>query len=359
MADDLNTIVSMIVQDLRVYNYIKIIDIIKKSKFGIEFQCHDNWNGGIDYYTLAFYLKYSDYVKITDKIKEYQEILNNSLNSFYKDETNVIQGVEIRPEISQYVDWAAVSPKENKESVSNLLNEEKDMLTKVGTGILRIQDVNQQYISNHSYLVDLLKRMCLEHVNSYSNLWDWYNDYKNRNLKTYQSRREFIKSLYEPLLSVIENSEESAVQLSTYELTGWDKVDDAALRMKDILLQASITEDYQSVGMFGRELLISLAQVVFEREKHLSPDGIEIGTSDSKRMLEAYIGYCMSHKSNPRAIKYAKSAVDFSNELTHNRTANSMDAELCYIAVISTINIIRTLHKYMKNEEVNQYETQI
>ena len=71
-----------------------------------------------------------------------------------------------------------------------------------------------------------------------------------------------------------------------------------------------------------------------------------IGATDSKRMLDAYIHYCMHKKSKEREVKFAKAAVDFSNELTHNRTATAMDAELCYNAVLSTVHIIRTLNKY-------------
>ncbi|MBR3838853.1 MAG: hypothetical protein IKJ75_03915 [Clostridia bacterium] len=54
----------------------------------------------------------------------------------------------------------------------------------------------------------------------------------------------------------------------------------------------------------------------------------------------------MHKKSKEREVKFAKAAVDFSNELTHNRTATAMDAELCYNAVLSTIHIIRVLNKY-------------
>ena len=62
-------------------------------------------------------------------------------------------------------------------------------------------------------------------------------------------------------------------------------------------------------------------------------------------MLDAYIHYCMHKKIKEREVKFAKAAVDFSNELTHNRTATAMDAELCYNAVLSTVHIIRTLNK--------------
>ena len=93
-------------------------------------------------------------------------------------------------------------------------------------------------------------------------------------------------------------------------------------------------------------LLITLAQAVFDKAKHPSTDGTDIGATDSKRMLDAYIHYCMHKKSKEREVKFAKAAVDFSNELTHNRTATAMDAELCYNAVLSTVHIIRTLNKY-------------
>lgn len=58
--------------------------------------------------------------------------------------------------------------------------------------------------------------------------------------------------------------------------------------MRDTLSKALITEDYQAIGMYGREILIALAKIVFDKEKHKSVDGIEIGQADSKRMLDIY-----------------------------------------------------------------------
>ena len=144
----------------------------------------------------------------------------------------------------------------------------------------------------------------------------------------------------------LENSEENTTTLLYYEPTGWDLVDDGANRMKEVLISAEKPLDYQSVGMNGRELLITLAQADFDKAKTPSTDGTDIGAADSKRMLDAYIHYCMHKKSKEREVKFAKAAVDFSNELTHNRTATAMDAELCYNAVLSTVQLLRTLHKY-------------
>jgi hypothetical protein len=155
-----------------------------------------------------------------------------------------------------------------------------------------------------------------------------------------------VRDIFKPLEDTLTNSEDTSMNLLHYEPTGWDKVDDGIASMKDVLISADQTMDYQSVGMYGRELLITLAQTVFDKDKHPSTDGTDIGSADSKRMLDAYIHYCMHKKSKEREVKFAKAAVDFSNELTHNRTATAMDAELCYNAVLSTIHIIRVLNKY-------------
>ena len=345
---DVQKVVSMIIQDLRQLNHGAIIDVIKKAEYSLDFVDHDNWNGGIDYFKLRFHLKYADFSKILPVQKKYEEVLSNSLNSFYKDEQFVITGIELVAKIDQYVDWAAVAPQHNKESILRLIEEEKETLIKAGTGVIQIRDKNENegYKRRHQYLILLLKQLGLEPVHRYNDLWDWYNDYKQRDLDTYQSRRTFIRGIYAPLIDTLENSEENTTTLLHYEPTGWDLVDDGVNRMKEVLISAEKTLDYQSVGMYGRELLITLAQAVFDKAKHPSTDGTDIGAADSKRMLDAYIHYCMHKKSKEREVKFAKAAVDFSNELTHNRTATAMDAELCYNAVLSTVHIIRTLNKY-------------
>lgn len=351
MDEYIKKVVSMIVQNLRENNHGAIIDIIKMSEYSLDWLTHDNWNGGIDYYKLTFHIKYSEFTKIINSKQEYESIIKNSLDTFYNDEQNIITGIEIVSKIDQYVDWTAVHPEENKESVIELILEEKDTLTKAGTGVLQIREksVNENYKNKHNYLVAVLKKLGLDPVHKYNDLWDWYNDYNNKELTTYQSRRTYLKELFEPLINTLQNSEESNLNLIGYEQTGWKKIDNGITRMKEILTSANQTTDYQSVGMYGRELLITLAQIVFDKEKHPSTDGTEIGKADSKRMLNAYIHYCMNKKSKEREIKFAKSSIDFSNELTHNRTASAMDAELCYNAVLSTIHIIHVLNKYNDN----------
>lgn len=348
--EKLKKLMSMIIQDLRAKNYDDIIQLIKFAEYSLEFEYHDNnWYGGIDYYSLEIYIDYNELVKIEKKKESYESLILEALEKIINDDSLIITGVFIKAKIKQFIDWKAIYPKENKVTVIEKLNKEKAILIATGTGVTSIKDgsTNLDYKKLHKEIKEILIQICLEHTNPYNDLWEWYSDYNTRGLSTYQSRRNFINNMYQPLFDAIENSANEENKLIKYEPTGWDKVDDAIYKMRDILSKAIITEDYQAVGMYGREILISLAKIVFDREKHESVDGVEIGEADSKRMLEAYINYCMKqHRSNPREIKFAKSSIDFSNELTHNRTANLMDAELCYIAVVSTVNIIRIINKY-------------
>ncbi len=346
------TLVSMIIQDLRQCGYGVIVNLIKKSEYTLDFLRHDNWDGGINYYYLDFYLPLSEYSNILQKKSEYEEIVLNSLQSFFSDDYTKIYGVRIKAKLTKYIDWVAIQPKENRDSVLRLINEEKDILVKAGTGIIQIRDTkeNNSYKAKHQYLCNVLSKLGLSPAHNYNDLWDWYTDYDDKELKTYQSRRDYLKELYSPLIHMIEGSEDNSINLLHYDKTGWDKVDEDAQRMKEVLEGAYKTQDFQSVGMYGRELLITLAQTVYRKEKHGSTiDGVEISQTDSKRMLDAYVTFCLKHKSRERETKFARAAVDFSNELTHTRTAVSMDAELCYTAVLSTVHIIRVLNKYEPN----------
>lgn len=284
---DMQKIVSMIIQDLRQFNHGAIIDVVKKAEYSLEFVDHDKWNGGIDYYKICFHLKYSDFSKILPVKDTYEETITNSLDSFYKDDKFVITGIEIVAKIDQYVDWAAIAPQHNKESILRLIEEEKKTLINAGTGVIQIRDQkeNDEYKQKHRHLTGLIKQLGLEPVHEYNDLWDWYNDYNLRGLDKYQQRRVFIRDIFKPLEDTLSNSEDTNIDFLHYEPTGWDKVDDGIASMKDVLISADKTMDYQSVGMYGRELLITLAQTVFDKDKHPSTDGTDIGSADSKRII--------------------------------------------------------------------------
>lgn len=46
---------------------IDAVAVIKNATLDVDFNNHDNWNGGIDYWDLVFHLKYRDYTAIAGK----------------------------------------------------------------------------------------------------------------------------------------------------------------------------------------------------------------------------------------------------------------------------------------------------
>ncbi|MBR0190234.1 MAG: hypothetical protein IJQ23_07620 [Clostridia bacterium] len=130
------------------------------------------------------------------------------------------------------------------------------------------------------------------------------------------------------------------------EKTGWERVDRSIEEMNNRLKVADTSEKYQAIGMLGRETLISIAQQVYIKAKHPSIDGVDIGATDSKRMFEAYIAYELKTESE-KIAKYVKSAIDMSNQLTHDRNASKRAAGICVLAVSS----VASLMKYLKEME--------
>ena len=169
----------MIVQYLRNNSQNEIVDLIKKSDYSLEFIQHDGWNDGVDFYRLQLYLSFSEYSKYIEKKNEYEQIIYNALNTFYRDEHLVITGIDIVSKIERYIDWSAIAPYHTKESVKKI----------------------------HSNISNLLKQLGIEHANNYTDLWAWFNDYKKQNLESYHSRRTYINDLYSPLLELLNNSE--------------------------------------------------------------------------------------------------------------------------------------------------------
>lgn len=134
----------------------------------------------------------------------------------------------------------------------------------------------------------------------------------------------------------------SPLYLEKYQTTGWERVDRALEEMKLRLDTADNEEKFQAIGMIGRETLITIAQQVFDSEKHPTLDGVEASKTDVKRMLEAYLKIELAENSE-KVIKFAKSAVDLANQLTHDRGATKRDASICLISVTAVTSLIKSI----------------
>lgn len=127
------------------------------------------------------------------------------------------------------------------------------------------------------------------------------------------------------------------------EPTGWQKVDRQMQEVKARLETAKTEEQFQAVGLLCREVLISVAQAVFDRTRHLSKDSVPISETDSRRMLEVVFEGELSGGVNEEARAHAKAALKLALALQHKRTADFRMAALCAEGTSSVVNMLAVI----------------
>jgi hypothetical protein len=215
------------------------------------------------------------------------------------------------------------------------LEQIKALLISVATGGPRINDVERRYQQAYAPVAAELARRGLGNPVVFGSLWDWYGRWSSGDLPTYQSRRDFIGEMINPVANQIRTG-----RVELPPPTGWQRVDRCVGEMRDRLAAARNEEQFQAVGLLGREALISVAQAVYDRARHPPLDGTEPSATDGKRMLEAYIAVELAGNANEAARRHARSSLDFAVALQHRRTAAFRDAALCSEATTSVINVI-------------------
>ena len=215
------------------------------------------------------------------------------------------------------------------------LEEMRNLMIAVATGGPRINDVDDRYQRLFATVSADFKSRRLKNPITYGSLWDWYGRWSSGDLPTYQSRRTFIGELINPLISQIRTGRAEEIPP-----TGWSRVDRSVGEVRDRLAAATNEEHFQAVGLLCREVLISVAQAVYDRVRHPPVDGVEPSETDAKRMIEAYIAVELAGGAHKEARKHSRSALDLANVLQHRRTATFRDAALCVEATTSVVNVL-------------------
>ena len=256
----------------------------------------------------------------------------------YKEGDSAITGIIYRldPESLQ-------EAPDNSVDLLNQLDHLRNVMIAVSTGGPRIDEVNAEYKEALVNLTRELGKWSIQNPIPYRDLWDWYGKWSSGDLPTYQSRREYIRGLIGPLEARLRNGLSSAGTVVFQEPTGWPRVDRTLGEVRSRLESASTEEQFQAVGLLCREALISLAQTVFDPDRHPALDGVEVSKTDAKRMLDRYLAEEVGGKPNTISRRHAKASLELAVALQHKRTAGFRDAALCAEATASVVNIIAIL----------------
>jgi hypothetical protein len=219
----------------------------------------------------------------------------------------------------------------------------RNLMAAVATGAPRIQEVEAEYVTARREIRKELDKRGLVGPNPHKQLWNWYGKWSGGDLPSYQSRREYLSELFAPLLERIESKVSVGSEEVFDESIGWARTDRALTHMRELLEQAETEEEYQAIGLFCRELLVSLAQEVYDPLRHPSTDASTPIKTDAKRMLASYIAVQLSGSHSESLRKLARAAVDHANEVQHRRTADFGQAAICAQATSAVINIVAIL----------------
>lgn len=342
--NEIKRIVSTIIKLFQEQGDNEITRLLKASSYSTEMVHYDNWNGGTDYYSLHIDIDATVFAFYEEKIKDFENRIEDKFEVFLRGiENEVLSNVIIRPVARQYLDWASISDGTTKSGLIEHVQRIKSLLISVSTGGPKIQSVNNNYKKLYSLIDNIFEKLGITNPNGYKDLWEWYGRWSAGDLPTYQSRRQFINDLYLEVLELIEKSNDDTQIDQPYEITGWERVDRGVSEIRKRMNEAKTEEQFQTVGLLSREVIISLAQEVYDSNIHISPDEIKPSSTDAKRLLDAFISHELRGSSNEAYRKYAKSALALANDLTHRRSANIQEASVCVIAVISLVNIIKVI----------------
>lgn len=330
----------------KIANLLRLCDrnaeekILASANFWVEHTDCDSWNGGTDIYTIYLEIPATTYSEVKSDIETIQDvILEQARFALRTLSGKSIGSVVIDPEIPYDPEWRQNIRAMPAQELLSEVEKQLKLMIAVATGGPSIKSVTDEYVKRQELIRKSLSDHGATDPNPYPDLWKWYGKWSSGDLPTYQSRRQYISDLYAPLIERLKKGPIRSNEIFG-EPTGWAKVDRGIGEIRKQLEQASREEHFQTVGLLCREILISLAQTVYDPGKHPTADGVAPSETDAKRMIEAYINKELAGSTNEVSRRHAKAALDLANDLQHKRTAHFRQAALCAEATTSVVNLI-------------------
>lgn len=300
---------------LKGRGYDEIRKIIADSQVSVVNTEYDNWNGGTYGYTVYVSLPVKRYSTLTpEKIAETERILGESLNEVSGDENSYFYA-KVTPILSKTdIDWGIIGGEVGKNKLKQSIETIRDIMISVATGGSLIQNEDDRYQKLQAEILLNCKKLNLTYNNTYVKLWDWYGKWK-ADFPTWQERRTYIYELFSPTLAYFDEVEPAQNMDTFVELSEWERIERTIIKIKEEAIIAKDEEDFQGIGLLCRDVIISLAQAVFNPMIHGDTDenGTHIGNSDAVRMLKNYINFALPGRDSKELRDYIKTVNAIAN----------------------------------------------
>jgi hypothetical protein len=120
--------------------------------------------------------------------------------------------------------------------------------------------------------------------------------------------------------------------------SGWEAIEDRLQQLIDRFTTATELDDFQDVGRRARELLIDLANKVFDPA--MTPAGPPLpGSSDAKTRLEMYFNATFVGGTNAELRAFMKKTHALANAVAHSPTVGRAEAYACAQAMVLLVHI--------------------
>jgi hypothetical protein len=223
------------------------------------------------------------------------------------------------------------------DELRKLIDEQVTLMVAVSTGGPAINSVQQEYIDRRNALQAELRRRGLDDPNPYRDLWRWYAYYSSK-LSTYRERRVYIGELYDPLQDALDRvgTDEIGTGLDADERTGWERVDDQMVQMRERYRAALTVEDFQGIGLRCREIFVSLGGACYDEDAHGPAENLV-------DRLYAAVEAVAPGSSNKELRKLLKAGIDYANKVQHDSDGTRQNARIVAEVTAASVTVMRTL----------------
>jgi hypothetical protein len=233
------------------------------------------------------------------------------------------------------------------EWLQHLIHAQRDLLITVALGEVPPGDADGEYRSRQEDLADGLVEAGLPSPFPWRSLWGWHTFYSQR-LATPIDQRAYVDLLADSVLSKLgaAHSEQEGDVLG-WTAKSWNTISDRLKEVRRDLADAKTLDDYQDVGRRCREIVIAVANLLFDDrmvpDSQTAPHG-----SNAKARIDLIIEALLQDADGRPELRalfrnLARSVWDLSQTVTHSSSAGRLDARASFEATLLMCTLLRDL----------------